>query len=167
MKRLYLLRHTKASPGTAEGADRDRPLAPRGITATERLTRYLHGQGARPNVVLCSSARRARQTLDGISAGLEGDPDVAIEADLYCASTWELLERVRKLPAGVDGAMLIGHNPGLHDLALLLAGEAAHSRLGAFPPGALVTLELRDDDWSGAGEGACSVTDFVVPKELP
>ena len=100
-------------------ADHDRPLAPRGLVSIEQLTRYLRLQGICPDVVLCSSARRTRETLDGISAGLSGEPEVAIETALYCASKQQLLDRVRDLPAYADGAMVIGHNPGLRSCTKL------------------------------------------------
>lgn len=166
MKRLYLLRHAKSSSGAEFDADHERPLAPRGVAATERLTRYLQGQEASPAVVLCSSARRTRETLEGISPGLAGDPELAIEDALYCASSWRLLDRIRRLPDDAGAAMLIGHNPGLHDLAILLAGPDGRARLVSFPTGALVTLELDSDDWASVGESPCSVVDYVVPKEL-
>jgi phosphohistidine phosphatase len=166
MKRLYLLRHAKSSHSAGFDADHERPLAPRGVEATERLTRYLQKAGASPDVVLCSSARRTRETLEGISPGLAGDPELTIEQSLYCASSWQLLERVRRLPAGASAAMVIGHNPGLHDLAIELAGAEGRARLAAFPPGALLTLDLEGDAWTSIGESTCTVADYVVPKGL-
>lgn len=166
MKRLYLLRHAKSSPSADFNADHERPLAPRGVAATERLTRYLDAHRARPRVVLCSSARRTRETLAGIAEGLHGDPDVTVDAGLYCASTEFLLHRVRRLPDDAESAMVIGHNPGLHDLAVLLAGSDAATRLAAFPTGALVALDLPCDEWAEIGEGTGAIVDYVVPREL-
>lgn len=164
MKRLYLLRHAKAS-SSPELSDHERPLAPRGVAATELLTRYLKSQERGPRAVLCSSARRTQETLQGISAGLSGDSEVTVDAGIYCAPTEVLLDRVRSLPEDVDSAMVIGHNPGLHDLAVLLAGAEAGVRLAAFPTGALVTLDA-SCAWDAVGEGACVIADYVVPKEL-
>ena len=166
MKRLYLLRHAKASQSSDFNDDHERPLAPRGVAATERLMRYLDSQATGPALVLCSSARRASETLEGIRPGLGADTDVTIDAGLYCAPTQQLLERVRHLPGDVDSAMVIGHNPGLHDLAVLLAGGEADVRLAAFPTGALVTLDASCADWDAVGEGACVIAGYVVPKEL-
>ena len=166
MKRLYLLRHAKSSWASDCDSDHERPLAPRGIAATERLTRYLLDQETNPHLVLCSSARRTRETLEGIAGGLSGKPEVTIDSDLYGASTQQLLERVRQLPKDVDSAMVIGHNPGLHELAILLTREEAHPRLATFPTGALVTLDVPGDVWSSVGQDTCEVEDYVVPREL-
>ena len=127
--------------------------------------RYLQSHGSGPSLVLCSSARRTRETLAGISSGLLADHDVTIDAGLYCASTQVLLDRVRRLPEDVDSAMVIGHNPGLHDLAVLLAGGEAGGPLSAFPAGALVTLDATCA-WDAIGDGACFIADYVVPREL-
>ncbi|MGI9658950.1 MAG: SixA phosphatase family protein [Gaiellaceae bacterium] len=166
MKRLYLLRHAKSTPAADFNADHERPLAPRGVAATERLTRYLYAQGTEPNIVLCSSARRTRETLEGISAGLHGDPELVIDGGLYCASTELLLQRLRGLPSDVESAMVIGHNPGLHDLAVLLTGADAGARLSVFPTGALVTLDLDAAGWAALGEDTCTIADYVLPREL-
>ena len=166
MKRLYLLRHAKSSPSSDFNGDHERPLAPRGVAATERLTRYLHAHRARPNVVLCSSARRTRETLAGIAEGFEIEPEVTIEEDLYCASATLLMERVRGLENSVDAAMLIGHNPGIHELAVTLADPGARAELAAFPAGALVSLDLEATAWSSIDVGACTLADYVVPREL-
>lgn len=166
MKRLYLLRHAKSSWSSDVQDDHDRPLAPRGVAATERLTRYLRAQGTRPSVVLCSSARRTRETLEGISGGLAGEPDVTVDSDLYCASAEHVLDRVRRLPDDVESVMVIGHNPALHEIAVRLAGEDAHAKLSAFPTGALATLDVPGEDWSKIGEDACRLEDYVVPREL-
>ncbi len=166
MKRLYLLRHAKSSWSSGVQVDHERPLAPRGVAATERLTRYLHAQGASPRLVLCSSARRTRETLTGIEDGLAGEQHVTIESELYGASTQQLLDRVRQLPDEVESVMVIGHNPGLHELAVMLVGDQAGTRLAAFPAGALVTLDVQGESWSSIGESACAIQDYVVPKEL-
>jgi phosphohistidine phosphatase len=166
MKRLYLLRHAKSSWKSQEDGDHERPLAPRGVAATERLTRYLHAQGTTPNVVLCSSARRARETLEGIANGLSGEPTVTIDSELYGASAEQLLDRIRQLPDDVESAMVIGHNPGLHELAILLAGERAGSRLEAFPAGTMVTLDVSTDTWADLREAGCVLEDYVAPREL-
>lgn len=166
MKRLYLLRHAKSSWSSGSQVDHDRPLAPRGVAATERLTRYLQAQGASPHVVLCSSARRTRETLAGIEDGLAGEQQVAFESELYGASTQQLLDRVRQLPDAAESVMVIGHNPGLHELAIMLVSDQAETQLAAFPAGALVTLDVPGDSWSSIGDDPCEIDDYVVPREL-
>ena len=120
VKRLFLLRHAKSAWNDPTLRDRDRPLAPRGRKAAKRVGRWARRHDVRPQLVVCSSAVRARQTLERVLPGL-GEPAVWIEVTLYAAAADTLLARVRALPEEVDEAMLVGHNPGLMELALLLA----------------------------------------------
>ncbi len=77
----------------------------------------------RPSLVLCSPSLRTRQTLEAIEPSLGKGSSVELEPELYAASEVKLLERLQALPESVDSVMLIGHNPGLHELALLLASR--------------------------------------------
>ena len=169
MKVLYLLRHAKSSWSDGSLPDHDRPLGPRGKKATRALVRHLAGTGAEPALVLCSTALRARQTLDGVLPALGAEVDVWYEDSLYGASDDELLARLRKLPPAVPSAMVVGHNPGLADLAVELVGggdEAALARLHTkFPAGALASLG-GIESWQALGPGAASLTGFVVPRDL-
>lgn len=168
MKRLYLLRHAKSSWDDPGLADHDRPLAPRGRRAADRLARHCKREGIRPALVLCSSATRARDTLERIRPGL--GPQTRVEADprLYAASATELLERLRRLPDALPSVMLVGHNPGLQELALLLVREGAgRERLeGKLPTGALAILTLRRLTWSGLHPGDAELTELVRPRDL-
>jgi phosphohistidine phosphatase len=167
MKRLHLLRHAKSSWDDPTLADRDRPLAPRGRKAARRLARWAETHELRPSLVVCSPALRATQTLDGILPSL-GSPDVVVDEALYHASAEQLLARVQALPADTDDAVLIGHNPGLLELCLLLArpGEERERVAENLPTGALATLELDVDAWSDARPGSADLTGLVVPREL-
>src|SRR5690348_2022253 len=137
-RRMYLLRHAKSSWDDPQLADHDRPLAPRGRRAATRMGGYLREEGIHPALVLCSSARRARETQRRAAVG----DDVRVEEGLYGASAQELLARLRRVPRGVESVMLIGHNPGMQDLALSLGrGGGAIDEIGVkFPTGALATL---------------------------
>jgi phosphohistidine phosphatase len=158
-KRLLLLRHAKSSWDDPGLADHDRPLAPRGRKAAALMASYLSEERIRPALVLCSTAVRARETLEGV--GLSDD--VVFERELYGASAGELLERLGRVPDSVESAMLIGHNPGMHDLALMLGGTGDVER--KFPTGALATFAF-DGGWSGLGPGRAELVDFVRPKQL-
>jgi phosphohistidine phosphatase len=118
--------------------------------------------------VLCSSAVRTRETLDAILPVL-GDPEVLIEDALYGASADGLLSRLRAVPDSAESVLLIGHNPGIGDLALALArggDEDALRRLGeGVPTGALATLALAGG-WSELRDGGAALVDYVVPREL-
>jgi phosphohistidine phosphatase len=151
MRRLYLLRHAKSSWDDESLADHDRPLSGRGRRAADAIGRHLRAEGIEPELVLCSSAARTRETLARI--GLSGE----IERDLYGASASELFARVRELPRSLESVLVIGHNPGMHDLALALTGEPVDK----YPTGALATIEL--DDWNAASGRMVA---FVRPREL-
>ena len=167
MRRLHLLRHAKSSWDDPGLRDRDRPLAPRGRKATKRIARWAAEHEVRPQLVVSSSAVRARETLQGVLAGL-GEPDVWIEPTLYAASAQTLLARAWALPDEVDEAMLVGHNPGLGDLLLLLAepGELRERAEAKVPTGALATLETDVASWSELEPGAAHLVAFVVPRDL-
>jgi phosphohistidine phosphatase len=169
VKALYLLRHAKSSWADASLDDHDRPLAPRGKKATSALARHLASEGIRPALVLCSTAVRARQTLDGVAASLGDDVDVWEEDVLYGAGSRELLRRLRRLPPAVPSVMVVAHNPGLEDLALELidgGDDEALARLNRkFPTGALATL-LIPGEWKALAPRQGTLTAYVVPKDL-
>jgi phosphohistidine phosphatase len=167
MARLYLLRHAKSSSNDADLADHDRPLAPRGRRATQAMADHIRERGISPELVLCSSAARAQETLDGIRTGFAEAPAVEIERAVYDGSEEVLLDRLRAVPAGVGSVMLVGHNPAIERLALNLArGGADLERLAAkYPAGALATLEL-DGDWSQLAPGEAELAEFTIPREL-
>jgi phosphohistidine phosphatase len=119
-------------------------------------------------VVLCSSAVRTRETLAAILPVL-GDPEVLIEDALYGASADALLSRLQTVPDSAESVLLIGHNPGIGDLALALAGggdDVALRRLReGVPTGALATLAIADG-WAELRDGGASLVEYVVPREL-
>jgi phosphohistidine phosphatase len=166
LKTVYLLRHGKSSWDDPLLADHERPLAPRGRKAAGRMADRLHQAGPRPQMVLCSSAARARATLDAISRALGKAADVRIEDALYGASAEEILDRLRELPERVDAVLVIGHNPGLQDLALELAGDgdaACWSRLREkFPTAALATLST-SASWAELGPDQAYLESLVTP----
>ena len=167
MRRLYLLRHAKSSWEDPALHDRDRPLAPRGRRATARIARWARQRDVRPQLVVSSSAVRAQETLQGVLPGL-GEPEVWSEDTLYAASAETLFERVRALPDVAEDAMLVGHNPGLGDLLLLLAepGELRERAEAKVPTGALATLEADVERWTELEPGGMRLVSFVVPREL-
>jgi phosphohistidine phosphatase len=164
--RLLLLRHAKSDWGDAALPDHDRPLAARGRKAAGRLGSHLKAAGLRPDLVLCSSARRTRETLERL-----GLPDVEtrIEDELYAAPGDALLDRLRTVPEGVADVLLIGHNPGIQDLAIALAGpdlgEQAVRLREKFPTGAMAMFEVHGS-WSDFAPGRARLSGFVVPREL-
>jgi phosphohistidine phosphatase len=162
---LHLLRHAKSSWDDPRLGDVDRPLAPRGERAARRLARDLPPAGVAPRLILCSSARRALQTLDLIRPGLPSNAEIVVEEGLYGAGGPELMARLRRLPAGCVEAMVIGHNPGIHDLALALAGSRAPAPLRErLPTGALVSLRCSAAGWRRLRPGVGEVTRLLLPR---
>ena len=119
--------------------DFDRPLSPRGRRNAALLAAHLREEAIEPELVLCSTARRARQTAEALGLG-----GVIYEDDLYGAGAAELAARLASLPASTTSAMLIAHNPGLEQLGHALGGE------GQLRTAELWTFEL--EDWA-SGEG--------------
>jgi phosphohistidine phosphatase len=166
MHRLLLLRHAKSSWDDTSLEDRDRPLAPRGQRAAERMADHLRSDVPHPNLVLCSPALRTRETLDRMSNAFV-DAEVIVDDELYSAGEDELLERLRALADRFETVAVIGHNPGIHDLAIALAESGAElGRMGAkFPTGALAVLAF-DGPWRDVSRGGGLLEAFVTPKDL-
>ena len=163
---LLLLRHAKSSWVDPTLADHDRPLASRGRRDAKRIAKHLAGLEFEPELVLCSSAVRTRETLELVRPAL-GSSKVLFEDGLYGASSDELLARIRVVPDVVGSVMLIGHNPGLEQLALLLASSGDELRLleTKFPTAALATLAV-ETTWSRLAPGDAILTAYIVPKQL-
>jgi phosphohistidine phosphatase len=162
MRQLWILRHVKSSWDEPGLADHDRPLAPRGRKAGKRIRRWATEHDVRPDLVLCSTAARARATLELVLPAL-GTPVVELESRLYHAWADDLLERLRGVAPEHVSVMLIGHNPGLHELAAMLAPPGP----AAFPTGALAELRLNVEDWRSLQPGDAELAQLVVPRELP
>ena len=167
MKRVFLLRHAKSAWDNPGLRDRDRSLAPRGRKAAKRVGRWAKKHTVRPQLVICSSAARAQQTMRLVLPSL-GEPDVWVEVNLYAADAETLLARIRTLPDEVDEAMLVGHNPGLMDVLLLLAapGKLRERAAVNMPTGALAELEADVRRWVDVTPGEAQLKAFVVPRDL-
>ena len=168
VRTVILLRHGKSSWSDSTLADIDRPLAPRGERAAGRIAKYMRRKKIRPELVLCSPSVRTRQTLEAIRDSLGKSSSIELVPELYAASESELLERLQALPGSVSSVMLIGHNPGLQELALVLASRGAD--LGQlrekFPTGALAMLVVHSETWAALSRGDAELVDYVVPREL-
>ena len=167
MRTLYLLRHAKSSWDDPDLEDAERPLADRGRRAAGLIGDYMRANAIEPELVICSPAVRARQTLDGLGDAV-GAASVEIEPRLYDAHESDLLARVRRVDGEIDSVMLIGHNPSIERLALLLAaeGDLLDEVRAKYPTGALATLVLDAGDWSEASAGEAELAGFVKPRDL-
>ncbi|MFD9796544.1 SixA phosphatase family protein [Streptomyces sp. NPDC059070] len=166
LRRLVVLRHAKSA--WPDGvSDHARPLGPRGLRDAPAAGRWLSAADCLPDLVLCSTARRARETWELAAAELGSPPPVRHEARLYGAGGPELLDAVREVPADIGTLLLVGHNPGVQDLTLLLTGEALGDTLERagtkFPTSAIAVLTRRGS-WSDVAPGTALLTDFAVPR---
>ena len=164
-----MLRHAKSSWDDPDLPDRLRPLAPRGVRAAGAMARHLRAAAVAPDLVLCSPARRAVQTWEGVAPGVPPDTAVEIDEAIYHADADELVARLRDVRSRIRSVLLVGHNPGLQDLAVDLVGSGdvglRERLLTKFPTGALATIDV-PGDWHDLTWGAASVLALVVPREL-
>lgn len=139
MRTLILLRHAHAEPAGAGQADLDRPLSAEGLAEAEAAGRWLAGQGLAPDCVLCSPARRARETLEAV-LGVIGYVEQRLEPDIYEATSGTLAALVDR-QRQADRLLVVGHNPGLERLAALLhSGQSGDYR--GMPPAGIAVLDL-------------------------
>ena len=151
-------------------ADHERPLNQRGERAAEAMATQITALEALPDLILCSTAVRARQTLAPLLDRLAPAPPTSIETGLYLASEETLLERLRALPADVSRVLMIGHNDGMWLLASELAGKGPAPALASlrdkFPTGALAVFEAPIDDWGKLASGRTTLKSFVRPRDM-
>ncbi|MGW0818178.1 SixA phosphatase family protein [Streptomyces viridiviolaceus] len=167
LRRLVVLRHAK-SARPAGVADHDRPLAGRGRRDAPAAGRALAEADCLPDLALCSTAVRARQTWELASAQWGTPPPVRHDGRLYAAGVPELLTVVREVPAEVETLLLIGHNPGLEELVLTLAEDDLDDALDRvrvkFPTSAIAVLAWHGTAWRALAPGTALLTAMTVPR---
>jgi len=171
MLTLYLLRHAKSSWVEPGLSDHDRPLDARGQRDAPRMAEYMAEQFPPPQLILCSTARRTRETLDLMLPKLGGAaPEVLFEDTIYEVPPSRLMARLRKLPNARRNVLVIGHNPGMHGTALDLTGAAdialVRDMATKYPTCALAVLAFETDNWADVRPAAGHLTHFVKPRDL-
>ncbi len=174
MKHLYILRHGKSSWASEGQQDADRPLTPRGTAAAAHMGAECARRGWHPALALVSTAQRTRQTFAAFAAELARAgcdvPAMQFLPALYLATPEGVLAEVARHGGDADAILVIGHNPGLHELALWLARggtAAAQARLATgFPSGTLVRAEIETGTWTGLAAVPARVSDVIWAKEL-
>ncbi|WP_330292518.1 SixA phosphatase family protein [Streptomyces sp. NBC_00576] len=163
LRRLVVLRHAKSAWPTGVD-DHDRPLGPRGLRDAPAAGRALAEADCLPDLALCSTAERARRTLELAAAEWGAPAPVRHDPRLYGADVPELLAVVREVPPTVGTLLLVGHNPGLEELVLELAGDALDTVRTKFPTSAVAVLAWHGDSWHDLAPGTALLTDMIVPR---
>ncbi len=161
MKRLTLIRHAKSDWGDIALADFDRPLNPRGQKAAPLMGLQMLQRADNPEVLISSPARRARETAELIAAVLEiPEAKIWYQPEIYEAEEDDLIQLIRELQKH-EHIALVGHNPGISDLAAWLCPDAP----GHMPTCAVLSLELNVETWNIAREGCGRILDYNYPKK--
>ena len=171
--RLLLLRHAK-SDWSKDEDDHDRPLSARGRRAAPAMAHFMRMKDYLPQAVLCSTAKRTRETLDLLLAAWSKKPAIRYERELYLAEWPVLLANLKNASARASPLLVVGHNPGMEQLALALAlqpkGIAERARLQRltqkFPTAALAVLDFEIPSWRMLKPGSGQLFDYVRPKDL-
>jgi phosphohistidine phosphatase len=168
MHLLHLLRHAKS--GRDEGVeDRDRTLSKRGRETARAIGKTLPQAIGQVDLVLCSSSARTRETAELVLAWFAVPPRILFEDTLYLVGDGTLLRRLRRLDEGSGSVLVIGHNPGLHQLAVALAAPAAAQFAalanGKFPTMARASLRI-EANWAALERGRNALVGYVTPKSL-
>lgn len=170
MKRLSLLRHAKSSWDDPVERDFDRPLNGRGRRAAHRMGQFLHDEGMAFDLIVASPALRIKQTVEGLEAGLGARMACQWDRRIYMASSVILMDLVQETDDAVGHLLLIGHNPGLEDLALNASiGHESPARAAVaekYPTAAYAALEFPVARWAAVREGGGTITRFVRPRDL-
>lgn len=172
MRVLHLLRHAKSDWGDMALSDHARPLNKRGIAAARAMGRRLAAENFRPDLIFCSTAQRARETLERLGRHLRGIP-TTFHDELYLVSQQDVLAFIRRVPETAQSILLVGHNPTTHDIALSLTARAAPGRRQdlaklreKYPTGALCTIRFSAPHWRQIAQGTGTLARFLRPRDL-
>ena len=168
---LMLLRHAKSSLADAGQADPDRPLNDRGKQAAVAVGRYMASHGLAPQLVLCSPARRARETWSLVAGELTTIPEILVAAEIYDFGDGKaLMECLRSKAGAAQSVLLVGHNPSIGELAQTLIGtgsEKLRERLEKkYPTATLAVFSFDLGNWESLAAGSGTLLRFVRPADL-
>ena len=161
MKTLLLLRHAKAGLPTPGQQDFDRSLNVRGVKAARLVGEFIRKHSIRPGLIISSPAERARQTIALVMESANLTAELRYDERIYEASAERLFAVVSQVEDSVNELLLVGHNPGMEELLLALAGESRH-----MPTAALASISLDMEKWSKCQDQSGRLECFIKPKEL-
>ena len=169
MSRLCLFRHAKSDRFAGPSGDFDRPISARGKRDLPLISAHVVAEGWQPDRILCSPAKRARQTLEIVAGFFDGAPDILYPAGLYDASSMDYASLIRAHGGKAETLMIIGHNPMTHETAVRLAAPghapAATGLARKFPTSALAVLDF-DTAWEDLMDHSGNVIAFIKPADL-
>ncbi len=169
MKTLTLLRHAKSSWDDTVQRDFDRPLNAKGRRAAASMGRHLRGEAAVFDHLVASPAVRVGETLAAFADGYGRMPEIVEDRRIYLASAATLLEVVRGLPASAHAALVVGHNPGLEDLVLMLVpgGDGPRDAVEEkYPTASVAVMRFEVEEWADVASGGGELVRFVRPRDL-
>ena len=143
MKKIFLMRHAKSSWKDSNIPDHDRPLKKKGEKDAKAMGKMLKSKKLSPDVILCSSAERAKQTAALFKDAISFDEKIELDDKLYMAEISDLITAIKKAPKKAKSVMVIGHNPGLEALLQTLTGKVE-----TFPTSAIAYISVPIDEWS-------------------
>jgi phosphohistidine phosphatase len=170
MRRLLLFRHARAERSIAGASDLERTLVERGRKDAGTIGAYMANHGLVPERVLLSPAARAQQTWTCAASVIKPAPAVASVDTLYDATAHNMLTVIQNAPASVRSLLVIGHNPGMHELALMLIAtgdvDAREALREELPTAGLVIIDFALDEWRRLHPASGRLERFVSPKSL-
>lgn len=172
VKYLYLFRHADTLPPEGEQSDHERMLSELGKEECVRIGTFLKQEKLQPQHVLCSTATRTRTTLGLVAKTLGASLEAEFLHSLYLASPGELFHQVNEIKRDVESLMVLGHNPGIHQFAMMLAAkgntDAMQALNGHFPPASLALFKLNITDWRMLSpETRGELLGLVIPSKQP
>lgn len=170
MKQLAILRHAKSDWGNPGLTDFDRPLNKRGRKAAKKVGNELRERGLSFDRIVCSPAQRAKETVERFERGYESLPELSFEPRLYMCSTGTLIDVINNLPDEAQTVMIVGHNPGFHDIVLRMTkpnGDGLREKVGAnYPTGAFALIDFPTDHWADVEPASGEIRQVIFPREL-
>jgi len=169
-KTLILMRHSKSSWDNSYKDDFDRPLNSRGRENAQMVAKHIHSWGFKPELTLCSSALRCKQTLELIIPYFPKKMHIRYLDELYLAPETAILEIIKSIKLSIDQMLVIGHNPGLSDLSQSLIYSSNkkndYFETQQFPTSAASIFEMSINNWVNFKLSESKIIDFVTPKNL-
>ena len=169
MLSLYIMRHAKSSWAIPGARDFDRELNERGLNDLVKISQVIERENINPDKILCSSAVRTRQTLDGIADVLKNEPEIEFTERLYSSGLAEYIEMINAT-RDAKSLMIIGHNPMCGSLATSLPGSGESAELEKiaykYPTAAISIIEFNLDDWSKVTKGSGNLKKSIFPSQI-